>query len=633
MPNEPEGYERSDVGPRKVSGGTQATDTTTPQRLRIHVPTANAELVLGLNDDGHLGIRAITSGEVTRRAELLGGTILDDDGVIARSQFSLGLTPRGFVGALTTVDHGNVYIGANGAVYLGTEYHHAQRVQAIVEGGITLIRTGLAYWSARYQGGGISKLQAALGAIKVTLTTVNAVASPLAGGIYGGAMNFDYLKTGHVSVFGARTVGLHSLETVSSGAALLNSHSGGLAASLNSVVSASVNSGLLASVNAGFSASLNAQTASVVGQMDAGVASRVGVARLEGLSVRIGTRKQAGLVATYLSGLQDPTRDVWVRADDYAEMGVTSILEPFETPLDWVKDGHLIGQLRHPTGLQVMTRIARLSTSRSALRVTDESVTSLSGRSVLRVGSSGIELGRAAAPVAMTTGAALSAARLGYNTAWGLADGLIKQAKGAVGASAVATATGVVGTIAAFAATAAPVVALAGVGAAAGAGAGGFAGGKEGEGGSENGAKIGAIAGGVIGGLGAFAAMTMIALKAAGQAQRAAKTAAFKAYTAAVTSALTAEALAATIIPPGGKVTIDDSGVTITAGAPVGGSSIKITATGIEITGLSITVNDMKLGPPMIPKPQKPPRPSPEMIAAMKAPTVSAEMSVPPGVV
>lgn len=578
-------------------GGTvtsnEAPPGETPQRLRIYVPTGDAELVMGLNDDRHLGIRARTVATVHRTAnnKTLGTLAGKEDEVnLARTRIGLGVNERGFVGVIATADHGNVLLVATGAADVGSDFNHATRVGTIIETSINVVRIGLLLWSARYNEGHAAILPSVLGVAQGVWAGFNAVTSPFSGDPSSGLGNMDYLKTGHVTLFGARSVKMESIEGISSSAALFNSHSAGLSASLNSIVAASVNSGFLASVNGAFSASINGASASVVGGADAGVSSRVGGVRIEGRTVRIGTKKQAGSKAKLLSGIQEATEDVWVRARDFIEVGIPSQLELPENPLvDWLADGFLIGMTKHPIGMQVARGAVRINSERAVLKL-GNTVASIAGQSVLKVGPDGIELARLKVKPALLAGTAMSTARLAFNTSWGLSEGIVKQLK------ATMTAAGGAKTKVALA-----IVGGAAVAGGAMAGEGAIAGKGTGEAGAAEGAKLGAITGAALGAVGMAATLAMISMKAAGLAQRAGQALAKKTYFAALTAARTAENAATLVDPTAPKVEVKDSHVLLSFGPPGAGCSVKLSSSGVEIKGMKVTVNDMEIGPPMIP--------------------------------
>lgn len=581
-----------------------------PQRFKIYVPTAKSEIVLGLNDDGHQGVRAQTASDVTRTASSMGVTLQTDEKVSTSSAVALGVNDRGFVGVLTTIDHGNFFVCATGAANLGGTYQEVARTGTIIDTSVNLVRAGLMLWAARYNAGHAANLTQILGGTQVALALVNFATSPLSGGTGGGLGNMDYLKTGHVALFGARSVKLSSIEGVSTSAALFNSHSAGLSASVNSVLAASVNSGAVASVNAGFSASVNGNSASVIGGFDAGVFARVGTAKLGGQTILVGNKKQAGKKAQYLSGIQESTNDLWMRANDFIEVAVPSQTNLPEMPSDYALDGHLIGHTKHPTGLQIMKGVVRLGADRSSLKLTNE-VTVLAQKSVLNVAPGGITIGRLKVIPQATTTTALNAARLGYHTAWAASEGIVNQLKAVWGA---ATGVGVLGAIAGVAAFAAE----AGVVTAAGAGMGALAGKDDGDAG--DGAKIGAIAGSVVGGVGVLVALGLAAMKTAGIAQRAGQKAAQKAYVTAVRAALTAERVTATPDPLAPKIEVTDAGIKLSVGPPVGGSSITLTSSGIEIVGAKVTINDIDMLPGA-----KPAAPTPPIIPVPDAPVIDDE--------
>lgn len=441
----------------------------------------------------------------------------------------------------------------------------------------------------------------------------------------GGAGNFDYLKTGHVKLFGARSVKLQSIEGVSSSAALFNSMSSGLSASVNSVLLGSLNSGLLASVNAGYSASVNANDAGVIGGVSAQLSSRVGVAKVEGATVRIGNRRQAGMKAKHLSGIQERTNDLWLRAAEFIEIGVPSTTEAPETPADYPKDGHLVNITKPPVGVQIVYGNVRMSSDEASTTVSTNDVTSLADKSLIQAGPGGIVLGRLKVAPMEVSQASLAVAREAYHTAWHTSEGVVNQLKD-VGAKI--TGTGVKAALATVATFAAAAGAVAG----AGAGLGALAGKGEGEAGADEGAKIGAITGSVIGGVGALTAMFMSAMKTAGIAQRAGQRAAQQAYTKAIEGTLAAEGMATILDPTAAKVEITDSYVKIAFGPPVGGSSIKVSAAGVEIKGTKVTVNDMDFMPPMVPAPPTPPiipkPPKPQIVV----PQVPLDLTVVPDV-
>jgi hypothetical protein len=615
-----------DTAPHGGRGGTRTTHEGTPQRLRIFVPTGDSELVMGLNDDRHLGVRARTVATVHRKASnsMLGTLAGKSDEVsIARTGVGLGVNEQGFVGVVATADHGNVLLVATGAADVGSNYNHATRVGVIIETTINITRTALMLWSARYNAGHAATVPTVLGVAQVVWSGFNAVTSPFSGDPSSGLGNMDYMKTGHVTLFGARSVKLESIEGVSSSAALFNTHNAGLSASLNSVVVASVNSGLMASVNGAYTASVNGQTASVVGGMDAGVSSRVGHTRIEGRTVRIGNRKQAGAKAQILSGIQEATEDVWVRADDFIELAVPAADELPETPADWVMDGYLVGMHRHPVGMQIMQGSVRLNSDKASFGV-GSGLLGIAGTSVMRVSKAGIQLGRVKVPPGKLTGSPLTIARTGFSFAWGASEGVVKQLGMALSTGAstkMKAALAVVGTLATGAAGA-------GVAAAGGAGAGAIAGGGSGEAGSDEGAQLGAITGAALGIAGMAATMSLIAMKTAGLAQRAGQALAKKAYLSALRASQTVEGTAALIDPTAPKIEVKDDCVLLSFGPPGVGSSIKLSASGVDIKAMKVTVNDMQIGPPMVPAPPAPPMMPDIPDPVIKVGGPSAEQSV-----
>lgn len=601
-----------------TSGTKTSTDgkVDRPQRLRIHVPTADSEIVLGMNDDGHQGVRLRTTADVHRTAATkipVAGTLTlsSDEHVVSHTAVSLGVDHRGFVGLLTTVDHGNVFVCAAtmGGADLGSSYQHAGRVATIVETSINAVRAGLLWWGKTYTPN-YSYTQGVLSTGQFLWAGFNALSSPLSAGT-GGLGNFDYLKTGHVTVFGARSVKLESIEGVSSSAALFNSHSAGLSASLNSVVAASLNAGLLASLNAGYSASLNANDAGVIGGVSANLSSRVGTAKVEGSSIRIGNKRQAGLKAKALSGIQERTNDLWLRAAELIEIGLPSATQEPELPTDYPLDGHLVNLTKHPTGVHVVRGNVRVGADRASTTVRTADVTTLASKSVIKAAPSAIVLGRLkVAPMSVST-QALNTARVAYHTAWHTSEGLVNQVKSLGPKIKAAGITGAIAAVGTFAATAGAVTGVAaGLGAAAGKG--------DDEAGAGEGAKIGAIAGSVVGGVGAVTAMFMAALRTAGVAQRAGQRAAQVAYTTAVKAALAAEGVASTADPTANRVEITDSHVLLSFGPPGAGATVKLSSSGVEIKATKVTINDIDMAPPMVPAIPTPPvvpaPPEPEVV-------------------
>lgn len=557
------------------------------QRLRIHVPTGDSSLDLGLSNDGHLGVRAHTSFSMDRH-----------DGVTRTdTSVSLGVNEQGFVGVLGMADHGNVFLCATGAADLGKSYRTVSRVNTIVETAINVVRSGLMLWGTLYHGSKTGVLPAAVGIGQTAWLAFNAATSPASGSAASGWTNTDYLKTGHLQLFGARSVRLDSIEGVSSSSALFNSHSAGFAASLNSIVFASVNSGVMADLKAGYAASVTSQASAVVGGVDVGLSARVGNTRVEGQTVRVGNKKQGGLKNVILSGIQERTEDLWMRAASYAEVGVPSGREMPESPADDAMDGHLVGMLTHPNGLQVMRGSVRLNTNKASLKLAADAST-LVGRSLVRVGPDAVEIGRLMMPVQMTTNLALDGARLAYNTAWGLSEGIVKQISAVLAKVAAGTFTGTAASVGLYAV---------GVGAAAGVGtmAGAVA-----EGDDAKALETGAIVGAAVGAAGILTAVTLTAMKAAGKVQRAGQRAAQKAYVAAQRLALLNEVPLSVIDPTGPQIQVKDGTIVLAVG-PL--STVTITASGIKISAASVKINDVEMAPAI---PGPPPMPVPPAVEA-----------------
>jgi hypothetical protein len=590
--------DNADVGAATAARTTSGTQVSrdggfgpSPQRLRIHVPTGDSEMTLGLNNDGHLGVRARTTATVYREAKSHGVTMKSqDEGVLAATSLALGVNDKGFVGVLSVADHGNIFLCATGQADLGGSYATASRVGIMIETGIAAIRSVLQAWGSHYHKGQASGLNTALTVGQTALSLVNAATSPMSGGSTAGLGNLDYLKTGHVALFGARTVKLESIEAVTSSAALFNSHSAGLSASLNSIVSATVNGGILAGVNAGYGASMNAQSATVVGGVDAGISARVGTTRVEGQSIRIGNRKQAGAKAKYLSGIQEQTEDLWMRAASFIELGVPSTREaPEMPPATWAEDGHLVGLKTHPNGMQIMRGSVRITTNKAAVKLTNE-VVSTAGESIIKVGPRAVEIGRLlVAPNPLTT-AQLDIARLAYHAGWAASEGIVKQLEAVMSKARAGLGWGTIASVGAFAA---------GVGAAAAAGAGaGFA-----ADGDSKGASTGAIVGSTIGAVGILTGITLVAMKAAGKVQRAGQKLAQKAYVQANRLALMTEGATTILDPLGPKIQVKDGKIILAVG-PM--ASITISEDSIKIAGLSVKINDMEMGPGIPPPPPPP---------------------------
>ena len=554
------------------------------QRLRLFVPSGRSELVLGNNDDGHYGVRARTQAIINRDGKDFGG--MSKQGVVAQTSIALGVNDRGFVGVLGMADHGNIYLCATGAADLGSSYADAQRAQIIIETAFGIVRTGLVLWGATYQSEASSSLTALINVAQMAWAGFNAVVSPMSGGKAGGFSNMDYLQTGHVGLFGARSVKMDSIEGISSSAALYNSHTAGISASISSLISASVNSGLLASVTGAYSASLNGDSASVVGAQEAKLSARVGRALIEGRTIRIGSRKFAGKWQTRLSGVQQATNDVWMRANRFIEIAVPSRRELPSTIAQNAIDGHLVGLTMHPTGMHLMPGVVRVGTDLSSLKLGKE-VTILTGKSMIRAGAGSIEIGRLKIPVVTASHVALSTARAAHATALTAVEGLANQLKyifsqgwkvtlgvavGAAGALAAGTTGGVYG--------------------------GGDAGKRAGEGGNqEKGDWVGKTVGGIIGGVTTSLAVGLIAMRIAGNVQKKAQKELQKAYEDVMLAAYNAEGKAAILDPTAPKIEVKDAEITLTVGL----SQIKLTAAGVEIKATKVTVNDLDVAPGMIP--------------------------------
>jgi hypothetical protein len=596
----------------RLARATHAGDSG-EQRLRIKVPTAQAEMLLGLADDGQQGVRLRTSADIFRTAKHMNS---ENEQVRSNSTFALGVDHRGFVGALTTVDHGNYYVCAASwfGSSLGNSYHHAARIGSILELGVNAFRIYLTLWGKSWTGNW-SVLTKSLTLGQMTWMGSNALLSPTSGA-EAGAGNFDYMKSGHVGMFGARSVKLESLEGVSSSAGLFNSHSAGLSASVNSLLSASVNSGFLTSLNGAYGASINAADAGVIGGVGAQLSSRVGVCKVEGASIRIGNRRQAGAKATYVSGLQERTEDLWLRAHDFIEMGLPSTHQLPETPIDYPKDGHLINHDRPPVGMQILRGMVRTSTDDASVTLSSEVLT-LADKSFLKVGINRVTLGRLkAAPMGASTAALLVARRI-YNDAWGEAEGVVKQVKSILPSATMASVAATVANVSIFGIATAHA-------AAAGAVLGAVAADGEEEAGAEAGAKVGAIAGSVVGGVVALTTMMMSAMKTAGVAQRAGQEAAQKAYSAAIKAAVLTEQ-APTLDPTAPQVVVADGFVRLSYGPPGPlQSSITLNATGIVINGPKVVINDIEQAlPPNVPAPPPlPDLPEPPPVAAPEIPRV-----------
>jgi len=572
MDNEETGHDETFRG---GGGGTRTeAEEVPPQRLRIHVPTAASELVLGLSESGHLGIKASTSSEVTRDG-------LWNSSNTSNTKVSLGVNERGFVGVLGAAHHGNIFLCATGALDVGTEYQHAARVGEIVETAIGAMRTALMLNGMYWSGTGGKMLPAALLVGQTSYTAFNAVMSPLSDGVAGGLSNVDYLKTGNICLFGAKTLKLQSVESVTSTASLFNSHNAGISASMSSVLFASVNAGACASVTGGYSASVKGNSASTVGTFEASLVARDGRARVRGLSVRIGNKRIDGTASKLLSGNVGATNDVWIRAADQIELGVTAAGEPPGT-----SGGHLTGITVPPTGVQVIKDRVRTSCGETGHAVSNTAVISVTKKSVLKVSDKRLVLGRLVAP--MPTKATLQGIRAVYNTANAASEGLMSQLKNAL---SLGFAAGVVGGIAAGAA----------IGAAGGA-VEGAAADSDGEldaignvietgDMSGEGVKLGVAAGAIRGGVGGWAAVGMIAMKAAGKAQKAAQRAAQKAYAAGLKAAFKAERRLAIPNPVGPKIEIKDSGIELSCGPA---TKMKITSTGVDIKGI-VKINGMNV--------------------------------------
>jgi hypothetical protein len=575
-----------------------------PQRFRVHVPTANAELVMGLDDDGVQGLSSSFSTDVYRDATLPWGipNIQTNEHVVASGSVILGIDDLGFVGLRSTIDHGNVYIGAVGAADLGSTYQHTVRIATIVETALGLARHGLLAHSASYTGNW-STLQKTISVSKVLWATQKAITSPMSGGS-GGAANFDYFKTGHVQLFGSRSVSTDSLESVSSSAALFNSMGSGVSSSVDSLLLGSVNAGVLASLNGGYSATVNGGTVGLIGARDAEVAARAGRAGVRGEEVYLGNKT----IISKISGTTNPTTDVWLRANEHVEITVPQGAAPPETPADMASSGHLGGHTGAPIGLQLLRTQAHLSGGTSALRL-GASAQLIASRSVVSLSRSAVELGRSKLPAQIAANLAVKTARTAYNTAMEGAVGIVNQLTRVAGRATPATA---LGAVAGVAATIGGLAGASGVGAGVGAAAGAKAGDKDGD--TEGGAQLGAIAGSVIGTVGGVVALGLIAARVAGNAQRVAQKAAKDAYHAALHGAFEAEAAAATLDPVAPRVKISDTGIEISYGPS---AFVKVSMTGVEIKGLMVKINDATYLPPTVPGVPSPSLPDPPAVPQM----------------
>lgn len=561
-------------------GGGTTTESFQSHCLRLHVPTGASELTLGYNDDKHLGIQATTRSHVRYKRVANEAPTKD----YARTKVALGVDDRGFVGVLTHSHHGNIYLCATGQVDIGTEYQHTVRVGAIVDTSVNLVRNTLMLlghtWYGRNKG---KRLPLALSTFLTLQAAGYAIASPMSGGVAGGLTNIDYLKTGHVGLFGSRSVRLQSIESIASSSALTNSHSGGMSASLNSVVAASINSGAVASVNGAFSASVNGATAGVVGRFDAALVARDGWSRVEGQSIRIGNKHGFGNAATWVGGEVLATNDVWVRAKELIDINVSGT----ENDGDLTSDGHLEGIVRQvPTGLQIVDGAIRASTGSkagadsAALNLTPNAVDVTAEKSLVRMDDKGLLLTRTQKAVTEAMSETFKKVRMAYNTAFGLSAGTIRQVKtaaeDALAASVVVGgALSTIGAVAAKAATA-----------------------NDGDGASRD----ATITAGVIGALAPTTVIATIVLNLTGQAHRAGQLKAQQAYAKAVKTSIDLEKTTATttVNPFAGALEITDDKIEMR----VGDTKLTLTATGVTIsapkvdiktTGGNFTVNDMQV--------------------------------------
>lgn len=548
-------------------GGTRIKGLTS-QCLRLRVPSGSSELTLGVSET-QFGIQASTTADVSRRG-LWGAVKKMHDK--PRTKVALGIDDRGFVGVLTAAHKGNIYLCATGSADIGDEYQHAQRVGTIIDTGINAARAALMLYGHTWYDVGGAKLPKWLLVAQTGYYGTLAAMSPMAGGTAQGATNIDYLKTGHVGMFGAKSVSIQSIESISSSSAVFNAQNAGISASMNSVFAASVNAGAVGSLNAGYSASITGATASTVGMFDAGVVAREGWARVEGRSVRIGNRDIKFRMSNLVSGNVEATNDVWIRSKDLIDIHVSGA-EPDPGP---TVGGHAGGTTSFiPTGVQITDGRIRAATGSpdgkdsAVLHMSPSTVAATTGKSALQVTDSGITITRLKTEPAVSAAKTRQSQRKLYDETFAKVWGVVNQLSSVSGKALLGVGAG------ALAATI-------------GGGIYGAAMGKTNdEDGGNDGAKLGLAAGAAVGGMGAVVGLVLRAMKAAGKAQRATQVGASKVFKDAMNGIVDAEKKMMTPIPFSPVIEVTDDMIELS----IGQSLIQITQKGILMEGPNIMIN------------------------------------------
>lgn len=363
------------------------------ERLRIHVPQPDTELVIGKGDNNFVGIM----GRVHN-----GGVFFGAGG------YPLGIPSadssyEGFKKAHTTIGLG--ISGLAGAALFARSFY---------------LRRDLCAFDAVLNG-----VALAVGSIPGTI----------------GAARFDGTASaeGNVSLYGDSGVSVASPLSFSATAGLAASVNGSLA-SLNGVVAASVNATVV-SLNGIKTATVSALETNVVGDAGVTVAARKGTLGLHAKTIEVG--RASGLVpgqaySGFTTGGQTATDRVDVKADWMVN------IEPGKAT-DKIQGA--------PTKLQVTPSTVRAETKKAALQLGDE-VALHTGSSVLTMGPSGMKLFHAATPIKDAVDAVVGAAEKAWWAAYEAADAIHETVQSAtymklgtaIGAGAVGIPAALAGT-------------------------------------------------------------------------------------------------------------------------------------------------------------------------------------------
>lgn len=333
------------------------------EKLRIHVPTPDTELVLGRGDNEFIGIMG--------RADQ--GGVFFGAGGYPLSIPSADSTYAGFKKA-----HSTISVGVGGVAGL------SQFVKSFYLGRDSCVFDAVLNGVAFAAGTGPGALDAARFA-----------GTPSA--------------AGNVSLYGDSGVTLASPISFSATAGVSASINGTLV-SLNGVVAASIN-GIVASVNGIKGATVSALATNIIGMNEVTVASRTGATRIQGQSIEIGRGSCEVAGRAYreiMTGGQDATERVDIRADDMVVIEPGKATDKFQGA---------------PTKVQVTPWTVRAETKKSALML-EEEVRLHSGSAAMTMGPNGIKLFHAASPIKTAVDAVVKPAEKAWYEAYESADAI-----------------------------------------------------------------------------------------------------------------------------------------------------------------------------------------------------------------